>query len=84
MDERKFMEIKLLYKGKEMGYIKDNKIVFTNGPDLNPLLDQATNSITEVEDDMGNIIFENKIGLVQHKILFLVNDLGFTIKEVKE
>ena len=78
------MVIKIYYNNKEMGYIKDNKIVFTKGPDLNPLLDKAVYSINEVEDDMGNIIFKEKIGLIQHKLLFLVKDLGFILKEVKQ
>ena len=78
------MVIKIYFNDNEMGFIKDNKIVFTKGPDLNPLLDKAVNSITEVEDDMGNIIFEDKIGSIEHKLLFLVNDLGFTIMEEKQ
>ena len=78
------MVIKIKYNNKEMGYIKDNKIVFTVGPDLNPILDKAVTSITEVEDDLGNIIFEEKIGSIQHKLLFLVNDLGFIIEEAEE
>ena len=69
----------IIYEGKIMGKINNDRSITFNGPDLNPLINSAVFDIVEVEDDMGNIVFERSEAGIVKKIVFL-ESLGFEIK----
>lgn len=76
------MEIK--YNGNVVGKVTKEGIQFISGPDLNPAIDDAIGSINQVEDDMGNIIFEKGIPSLSIKLMYMVEVLGFEIDEITE
>lgn len=74
------MGVKLLYNGQEMAHVDEkSQVVFTKGPDLNPMIDQAIGTIREEEDDMGNIIFEEGEPSLDLKLVYMVTELGFKV-----
>lgn len=74
------MVIRLYNNGNEMAHV-DNRsmIVFTKGPDLNEFIDSQIGSISQVEDDEGNIIFERGIPDIEQKIQYMVDVLDFEV-----
>lgn len=79
------MVIKLYYKDKEKAHVDDkDNIVFTNGPDLNPIINAAVSSIAQVEDDMGNVVLEKDIAPIEQRLMYMQEEWDFKVKEVKE
>ena len=78
------MVIKLYYKGKEMAHVdKNDNIIFTVGPDLNPIIDASVSSISQVEDDIGNVVLEKAVAPIEERLMH-IQEWGFEIKEEEE
>lgn len=73
--------VKLFYKGKEMGHVENGTIKFTKGPDLNPIINAVIGSIVQVEDDMGNVVFEKTEAPLEEKLIYLQEELNFEVRE---
>jgi hypothetical protein len=75
MDEGQFME--LTYKGKPMGRIEKDKIVFF-GTDLNEVIDMQA-PLIEIEED-AVVFFEKKQLSISEKMIIL-KKMGFEFKK---
>ena len=72
--------MKLLYKGTEMAHVDEvGVVVFTKGPDLNPIIDEKLPTIVQIEDEDGNVILEHSTPPLEQKLIYLTEELGFTV-----
>lgn len=55
-------------------------VVFTKGPDLNEMIDEAIGTISQEEQEDGTILFVRGIPPTEQKLLFMQNKLGFELK----
>jgi hypothetical protein len=84
--------ISITYKGEEKAFVNDKGFVEFIGTDLNELIDDQIGSVQQVEDEYGNVILEKGIPPLEHKLLFMQEELGFevlvdgksSVKAVKE
>jgi len=70
--------MEIVYNGKVMGSIDNNKIEF-KGYDLNPFIEDNFFDIVEDEDELGNV-FIVKRPLSFNKRILLLKELGFEIR----
>jgi hypothetical protein len=78
------MGMKLLYNDIEMAEVKDGEVIFINGPDLNEVINEKIGSIGEVEDDLGNIIYESTLPSLELKLAYMIGVLGFELEDGKK
>ena len=71
--------ISITYKGEEKAFVNDNGFVEFIGTDLNELIDDQIGSVQQVEDEYGNVILEKGIPPLEHKLLFMQEELGFEV-----
>lgn len=78
------MGLDLVMEGKTLGEIKGDQVIFFDkDADINELLDQLPGGIEQVEDEWGNVLFNQVAPTINQKKIYL-QEIGFILRKQRK